>query len=77
MQKEPAYPVADKSVRIRYHDAWLQETRKDPPYPVFDESVQIRGQRHLVFRLGKWLVSAGLRLQTRYRTAPPPALEAS
>jgi hypothetical protein len=77
MQKEPSYPVADKSVRIRYHDAWLQETRKEPPYPIFDEPVQIRGQRRLVFRLGKWLVSAGLRLQARCRTKVPPAPEAS
>ena len=70
MQKEPTYPVADKSVRIRYHDAWLQETRKEPPYPIF-EPVQIRGQRRLVFRLGKWLVSAGLRLQARFGTGVP------
>lgn len=27
MQKEPTYPVADKSVRIRYHDAWLPRLR--------------------------------------------------
>jgi hypothetical protein len=76
MQKEPTYPVADKSVRIRYHDAWLQETRKEPPYPIF-EPVQIRGQRCLVFRLGKWLVSAGLRLQARYQTEMPLAPKVS
>jgi hypothetical protein len=72
MRNEPSYPVADKSVRIRYHDAWLQETRKEPPYPIFDEPVQIRDQRRLVFRLGKWLVSAGLRLQARYQIELPP-----
>lgn len=74
-QKEPTYPVADKSVRIRYHDAWLEETRKEPPYPIFDLPAQIRGRRRLVFRLGKWLVSAGLRLQARYGTGVPRAPE--
>jgi hypothetical protein len=77
MQKEPAYPVADKSVRIRYQDAWLHETRQEPPYPIFNEPARIHRRRRLVFRLGKWLVSAGLRLQARHGAEVPRAPERS
>jgi len=99
-RKEPSYPVADQSARIRLHDSWLVETpkeplhwvdkparirlhdawwvegRKEPSYRVA-KSARIRVHRRLLSRVGKWLVSAGLRLQARYRTDVPKARKAS
>jgi hypothetical protein len=69
-RKEPSHPVADQSARIRLHDAWLVETHKEPLHWV-DEPARIRVQRRLLFRVGKWLVSTGLRLQARYGTISP------
>ena len=75
-RKEPSYPVADQSARVRLHDAWLEETRKEPLHWV-DKPARIRLHRRLLSRVGKWLVSAGLRLQARYRTEVPPGPKAS
>ncbi len=75
-RKEPSYPVADQSARVRLHDAWLEETRKEPLHWV-DKPARTRLHRRLLSRVGKWLVSAGLRLQARYRTGVPPVPEAS
>ncbi len=69
-RKGPSYPAAGKSARIRLHDAWLVETRKEPLHWV-DRPARIRVHRRLLSRVGKWLVSAGLRLQARYGTIPP------
>ena len=69
-RKEPSYPVADQSARIRFHDAWLVETRKEPLHWV-TKPARIRVHRRLLSRVGKWLISAGLRLQARYRTQGP------
>jgi hypothetical protein len=74
--KEPSHPVADQSARIRLHDAWLEETRKEPLHWV-DKPARIRVHRRLLSRVGKWLVSAGLRLQARYRTEAPRVPKAS
>lgn len=76
MRKEPTYPTASKSVRIRYHDAWLEETRKDPSQPLV-EPAPIRAPSRLVSHVGTWLVSLGLRLQERYGAQVPPVRETS
>lgn len=75
-RKEPSYPVAGQSARIRLHDAWWVEGRKEPSYRVA-KSARIRVHRRLLSRVGKWLVSAGLRLQARYRTEVPPVPKVS
>ena len=75
-RKEPSYPVADQSVRIRRHDAWLVKTRKEPLHWV-DNPARVRVHRRLLARVGKWLVSTGLRLQARYSTQVAPVPEAS
>jgi len=75
-RKEPSYQVADKSARIRLHDAWLEETHKEPSYQAA-KPARIRPHRRLLSCVGKWLVSAGLRLQARYRTEVPSVPEAS
>jgi hypothetical protein len=64
-RKEPSYPVADKSVRIRLPDAWLEDTRAQSSYPVA-EPAHVRPHARLVSRIGMWLISIGLRLQARY-----------
>ena len=75
-RKEPSYPVADKSVQIRLHDAWLEEAREESSYPVA-EPAQIRAHARLASRIGKWLVSTGLRLQARYSVKVRQAPKAS
>ena len=70
------YPIPTSS-QLAQHDAWLEETRKEPSHPVADRSAQIRLHGRLLSRGGKWLVSAGLRLQARYRTEVPSVPEAS
>jgi hypothetical protein len=63
------YPLPTSS-QLAQHDAWLEEGRKEPSYPVA-KPARIRVRRRLLSRVGKWLVSAGLRLQARYGTIPP------
>ena len=58
------------SLQLAQHDAWLEEGRKEPSYRVA-KPARIRVHRRLLSRVGKWLVSAGLRLQERYGTIPP------
>ena len=76
MRKGPSYPIADESVKIRLPDTWSDEARKQAPYP-FAEPVRMRAHERLASRLGKWLVSTGLRLQARYsvqvRRVPEPS----
>ena len=58
------YPIPTSS-QLAQHDAWLEEGRKGPSYPVAERG-QIRAHARLASRIGKWLVSTGLRLQARY-----------
>lgn len=64
------------SLQLAQHDAWLEEMRKEPSYRVA-KSARIRVHRRLLSRVGKWLVSAGLRLQARYRSEAPPVPKVS
>ena len=70
------YPIPTSS-QLAQHDAWLEEGRKEPSYPVAGKPAPIRAHRRLLSRMGKWLVSAGLRLQARYGAKAPRAPKAS
>lgn len=64
------HPIPTSS-QLAQHDAWLEEGRKELSYPVADKPARIHLHRRLLSRIGKWLVSTGLRLQARYGTIPP------
>ena len=63
------HPIPTSS-QLAQHDAWLEEGRNEPSYRVA-KSARIRLHRRLLSRVGKRLVSTGLRLQERYGTIPP------
>ena len=63
------HPIPTSS-QLAQHDAWLEEGRKEPSYRVA-KSARLRVHRRLLSRVGKWLVSTGLRLQARYGAIPP------
>jgi hypothetical protein len=67
------YQIPTSSL-LALHDAWLAEMQKEPSYH-FVKPARIRARRRLSCRVGKWLVSAGLRLQARYWSEVPPVQE--
>ena len=69
------YPIPTSS-QLAQHDAWLEEGRKEPSYRVA-KPARVCVRRRLLSCAGKWLVSAGLRLQARYKTPVPPVPTAS
>jgi hypothetical protein len=70
------FPLIPTSLLLAQHDAWLEEMRKEPLQAV-GRPVRLKAHRRLLSRVGKCLVSAGLRLQARYRQEAPPTPEAA
>lgn len=58
------HPIPTSS-QVAYHDAWLEEMRKEPA-PRVGQPARRRVRGRALSRLGRWLVSTGLRLQLRY-----------
>ncbi len=63
------HPIPTSS-HVAQHDAWLEEMRREPLQGA-GKPARLRVHRHLLSRVGKWFVSAGLRLQARYRQGAP------
>jgi len=70
------YPIPTSSL-LALHDAWLAEMQKEPSPYRSAKPARIRAQRSLSLRVGRWLVSTGLRLQARYWSEAPPVPEVS
>jgi hypothetical protein len=69
------HPIPTSS-QVAQHDAWLEEMRREPLQGA-GKPARLKVRRRLLSRVGKWLVSAGLRLQARYRQEAPPTPEAT
>jgi len=69
------HPIPTSS-QVAQHNAWLEEMRKEPLQGA-GKPARLRVHRRLLSRVGKWLVSTGLRLQARYRQEAPPTPEAT
>jgi hypothetical protein len=63
------HPIPTSSL-LALQDGWLEEMRKEPLQGA-GKPVRPKAHRRLLSRVGKWLISAGLRLQAHYGQEAP------